>query len=67
MKVAIVRGGFEGVAKQHSIWRLEVEVENDVALIRKHASMAMAAHARRGEKLALIRRLKGEVQYDSRS
>jgi hypothetical protein len=27
MKIAIVTGGFEGVRKQFSIWRLEQEVE----------------------------------------
>jgi hypothetical protein len=27
MKVAIVHGGFEGIRRQHSVWRLTAEVE----------------------------------------
>ena len=46
MKIAIVRGGFEGVRRQHSIWRLEQEVADAERILLERATYTKVARSR---------------------
>lgn len=38
MKVAIVHGGFAGIRRQHSVWRLQSEVEQAERVLQERAA-----------------------------
>jgi hypothetical protein len=46
VKIAIVRGGFEGVRRQHTIWSLEREVADAERVLLERVSGTSKARAR---------------------